>query len=951
MNSNNSLSLGDFSMEWLLLFVALSVLIIYAVWATRKARSRMEHLRQEAEGAAQTLQDWHATSTEETLVALHTGREGIDSEEAEKRLLHYGQNRLPEAKQRSAMIRFLYQFHNVLIYVLLMAAVVTTLLEHWLDAAVIFGVVLINAIIGFVQEGKAEDALAAIRQMLSPKAMVIRGGHRITVDAQNLVPGDLVPLQAGDKVSADMRLVQAKGLRIEEAALTGESVPVEKGTMAVEVDAVLADRRSMAYSGTMVTGGQGMGVVTATAEYTELGRISALVAGVEQLTTPLLRQMDQFGRWLTVAIILLALFTFGFGVLVRDYSAAQMFLAAVGLAVAAIPEGLPAIMTITLAIGVQRMAAKNAIIRRLPAVETLGTLSVICSDKTGTLTKNQMTVRVIALPGRELEVTGTGYDPHGSFVLHDVDYDVEPDQVLQQALRTVLLCNDSSAELDGGAWQIQGDPMESALTVAGIKAGLEPKLEQERYPRTDIIPFDSAHKFMATLHHSHEGEAFVCMKGAPEKVFERCSRQLGANGPEDFILDDWERRMHALASKGYRVLAVAMKPVEPHQAELDFADVDEGLTLLGLMGLIDPPRPEAIEAVGICQGAGIGVKMITGDHQVTASAIAHQVGLSNADASLTGSQLADLSDEDLQAQVEAVNVYARVTPEHKLRLVRLLQEQGHVVAMTGDGVNDAPALKRADVGVAMGENGTEVAKEASETVLADDNFSSIVQAVMEGRTVYDNLKKAILFILPTNGGEALVMLGAVVMGFQSFPLTPVQILWVNMITAVTLALALAFEPSEPGLLKRKPRNPREPVLTPLFIWRIGFVSLILMVGTFGLYLWELEQGGSVELARTVAVNTLVMFEIFYLFNSRYILEPVLNRNGLLGNRYALIAVGLLILFQLAFTYLSPLQKLFGTADIGFEMWLRIVLVASSVLWLVEIEKIMVRRIRGRSVAA
>ena len=931
------------TLEWLIAFVGLAVLGLVAARVSRRKRMALRGIPHRSE-EERKHEHWHALTVPRVLEMLASSTEGLSTEEAGRRLAAHGPNRLPEAKPRSPLVRFIAQFHNVLIYVLLAAGAVTALLHHWLDAGVILGVVVVNALIGFVQEGKAEDALNAIRRMLSHQATVLRDGHRVNVQATELVPGDLVPLQAGDKVPADLRLLMCKGLQIEEAALTGESVPVEKGVEPMAETTVLADRRCMTYSGTLVTHGQGQGVVVETGAGTEIGRISALVAGVHKLTTPLLRQMAQFGRWLTAAILVLAAASFVFGVLIRGYTAAQMFLASVGLAVAAIPEGLPAIMTITLAIGVQRMAARNAIIRRLPAMETLGTVAVICSDKTGTLTRNEMTVRKLVTGGRELEVSGTGYDPHGGYLLDTREYPVAADPVALQALRAVLLCNDAALERRDGEWGVQGDPMEAALLIAGVKAGLDPEDEARAYPRTDLIPFDSGHQFMSTLHHSHKGEAFIFLKGAPERVLEICTRQREQQGESALDLESWRRRVQEMAANGFRVLAVAEKAGRSHQTELDFADMEGDMVLLGLLGLIDPPRPEAIEAAGKCQDAGIRVKMITGDHALTAAAVAHKVGLTNTRVVLTGREIDDLSDEDLRLQVDEVDVYARVSPEHKLRLVSALQKQGSVVAMTGDGVNDAPALKRADVGVAMGRNGTEAAKEAAEMVLTDDNFASIVQAVEEGRTVYDNLKKAILFILPTNGGEALVILGAILFGFHQFPLTPVQILWVNMITAVTLALALAFEPPEPGVMQRPPRNPREPVLTAMFLWRIGFVSIILMSGTFGLFIWEMERGMSIEYSRTVSVNTLVMFEIFYLFNSRYITAPVLNRAGLLGNRYILLAIGLLLLFQLSFTYLAPIQLLFGTAPIDAATWMRIVLVASSVLVLVELEKAVFRHI-------
>tara|TARA_R110001592_G_scaffold362635_1_gene677476 strand:+ start:49508 stop:52270 length:2763 start_codon:yes stop_codon:yes gene_type:complete len=890
---------------------------------------------------------WHTKSVDAVVDFLNSTKAGLSSDEAAHRLSQFGPNRLPEVKARGSLLRFLSQFHNVLIYVLIVAGVITGLLQHWVDAGVIFGVVLVNALIGFVQEGKAENALRAIRQMLSLNAMVMRGGRQQSIRADLLVPGDIVLLQSGDKVPADLRLFRVKGLQIQESALTGESAPVSKITEPVSEQAVIGDRRCMAFSGTIVTHGQGAGVVVATGSETQLGKISALVAGVDVMTTPLLRQMAQFGHWLTVGIIVIAAVNFVFGVLLHSYPLDDMFLASVSLAVAAIPEGLPAIMTITLAIGVQRMAKRNAIIRKLPAVETLGAVTVICSDKTGTLTRNEMTVRAISTSRYIFDITGAGYDPHGAISLENKDVQLDDRLLLQEAIRGSVLCNDSSLEQVNDEWRVHGDPMEGALLVAGLKTGLDLELETKDYPRTDLIPFESEHCFMATLHHSHQGEAFVCLKGAPERVLEMCVSQRTYDGEQPLDKSYWLSRIDELAERGLRVLAIAKKSVANDQLELKFSDVENGLTLLGLFGLIDPPREEAIKAVNTCAMASIKVKMITGDHGITAQAIARQLKLNNADDILTGKDLELISDDDLRKCVSDVDVYARVNPEHKLRLVRLLQELGFVVAMTGDGVNDAPALKRADVGIAMGKNGTEAAKEAAEMVLADDNFASIAHAVEEGRTVYDNIKKAILFILPTNGGEALIILTAVVLGFDQLPLMPVQILWVNMITAVTLALALAFEPPEKEVMSRPPRDAHKPILTFYLIWRVAFVSIILMCGTFGLFLWEMERGVSIEHARTVAVNTLVMFEIFYLFNARYITASIFNWEGLTGNRYVLVAIGVLVAFQLGFTYLSPMQILFGTAAIDLNMWLRIAMVASSVLFLVELEKYFVRNgLRG-----
>ena len=886
---------------------------------------------------------WHALDADAVLAEWHSSNAGLSHAEVIRRRAQHGSNRLPETRPRSALMRLLVQFHNVLVYVLIAAAGVTIALQHWVDAAVILGIVIINACIGFIQEGRAEDALAAIRNMLSPQSLVVRDGRRQLIAAEELVPGDIVVLQAGDRVPADIRLLSTHALQADEAALTGESLPVEKSSDAVDAQTSLGERHSMAYSGTLITAGQGSGIVVASGIRTELGRISSLVARVQRLETPLMTQMGVFGRRLSLAIIVVALFGFAFGYLVRDYAAAKMFLAAVSIAVAAIPEGLPAIMTITLAIGVQRMAGRHAIIRRLPAVETLGTISVICSDKTGTLTRNEMTVRALALADTDVAVSGVGYDPHGGFSRDGEEFDADRDVDVMQMLHAMMLCNDAGIVRDGDVWRVQGDPMEAALVVAAIKAGLDAAVMAERFPRRDVIPFDTLHKFMATLHHSHDGHSFIYLKGAPECVLQRCRRQHHHAGDRPLQADQWHQRIEFLGRQGYRVIALAYREAPAGTTELDFADVDNDLVLLGLCGLMDPPRPAAITAVATCRDAGIDVKMITGDHQVTARAIGEQVGLANTRDVLTENELSVMDDAELADAVGRVDIYARVTPEHKLRLVQALQAQGRVVAMTGDGVNDAPALRRANVGVAMGRGGTEVAKESSEMVLTDDNFATIVNAVREGRTVYDNLRKAVLFILPTSIAEAIVMLAAILMGFDEFPLTPVQILWVNMITAATLALALAFEPPEADIMQRPPRDPREPVLTRLFLWRICFVSLILVTGTFGLFFIDYAAGSDIAHARTVAVNTAVAFEMFYLINSRYILAPVLNRDGLLGNRYVLLAIGMLVLFQMLFTYLPIMQTLFGTAALAPSTWFTILVVSSSVLWLVEIEKALIRR--------
>ncbi len=944
MNDNLTWVLDVKVIEWLIMLAILVILAFVAAVVTRQSLKIFRKPNGQSEAQVSTSESWHTKNVKTVFESLETTADGLSKEEVSDRLSIHGPNQLPESRTRGPLLRFFYQFHNVLIYVLIAASAVTAMLGHWIDAGVILTVVFLNAVIGFVQEGKAENALRAIRQMLSPSAMVMRDGRQIMINAEALVPGDIVLLQPGDKVPADLRLFRVKGLQIQESVLTGESMAVDKITDPVALQSVIGDRSCMAYSGTLVTHGQSTGVVIATGAQTEIGRISTLVSEVESVTTPLLRQIAQFGRWLTVAILGIAIITIAFGSLVRDYAFADMFLAAVSLAVAAIPEGLPAIMTITLAIGVQRMAKRNAIIRRLPAVETLGAVTVICSDKTGTLTRNEMTVRTIATAASLFELAGTGYDPHGAISLSNRDVLPEERPLLLEVVRAAVLCNDASLERRNSEWFVNGDPMEGALLVAGLKTGLDNEAEAKRYPRTDLIPFESEHRFMATLHHSHTGDAFIFLKGAPERVLEMCAFQRRVDGDQPLDRNYWLTRIEEMAQQGQRVLAIAVKPVSHEQMELKFSDVENDLIMLAMFGFIDPPREEAIEAVQACHKAGIWVKMITGDHGTTARAIARQLKLINTDDVLTGQELGLMSEDELRQCVQDVDVYARVNPEHKLLLVRLLQEQGLIVAMTGDGVNDAPALKRADVGTAMGQNGTEAAKEAAEMVLADDNFASIIHAVEEGRTVYDNLKKAILFILPTNGGEALIILAAILFGFHQLPLTPVQILWVNMVTAVTLALSLAFEPPEENVMRRSPRGAHEPILTPHLIWRVAFVSVILMSGTFGLFLWEMEHGVSIEYARTVAVNTLVTFEIFYLFNSRYITASIFNWAGLMGNRYVLVAIGILIIFQLGFTYLTPMQILFGTTAIDFDIWLRILLVSSSVLFLVELEKYFVRRI-------
>ncbi len=886
---------------------------------------------------------WHALSAEAATAQLQTSPAGLSVAEAARRLAEHGPNRLPATAPRSALRRFLGQFTNLLIHVMLASAAIVALLGHVTDAAVILGVVLANAVVGFVQEGRAEQALNAIQDMLTPHASALRDGARRMVDAADLVPGDIVLLEAGDRVPADLRLIRARGLRIEEAALTGESVPAEKSVAAVAEEAPLGDRASIAFSGTLVAAGQATGLVVATGPATELGRISGMIGGVQTLATPLLRQMDIFARRLTFVILGVAALLFAFAWLLRGYAMGDAFLAVISVAVAAIPEGLPAVMTITLAIGVRRMAARRAIVRRLPAVETLGSVSVICSDKTGTLTRNEMMVAAVDTALGRFEVTGEGYAPGGA-VTPEGEPPAEATQALLARLaRASTLCNDAALREEAkDGWVVAGDPMEGALLAFAARAGVPAEAARLRFPRRDEIPFDSRHRFMATLHADHAG-AFACVKGAPERLLGMCAWQRGAAGDMPLDTTEWHRRAETLAASGLRVIAVAERALPQGTTALTESDVEGGLTLLGLLGLIDPPREEAVAAVAECQAAGIRVKMITGDHAATAGAIARQVGLRGAGSVITGADLDRLDDAALRVRAKESDVFARTSPEHKLRLVEALQADGAVVAMTGDGVNDAPALKRADVGVAMGQKGTEAAKEAAEMVLADDNFATIAVAVREGRTVFDNIQKVIAWTLPTNGGEALVVIAAILLGV-TLPLTPVQILWINMATASTLGLVLAFEAGEDDLMRRPPRSPKDPLLSRLLVWRVVLVSALFTLGTFAIFGLSQWRGLSLEAARTAAVNTIVVLEIAYLFSLRFERSTSFTWRGAMGTRPVLIGVGSVVLLQLAFTYLPPMQALFGTRALH-PLWdgLPILATGLALMLMLEAEKALRRR--------
>lgn len=885
-----------------------------------------------------TIRNWHNKTTEETLSLLKTTLSGLNESDVKQRLADVGFNKLPEAKPKNVFLRFLSHFHNILIYVLLGASAITVSLGHLVDTLVIITVIIINALIGFIQEGKAEKAMDAIRHMLALRAAVIRDGQRQNIKGEQLVPGDIVLLEAGDKVPADLRLLETHGLQIQESILTGESVAIEKQTAPVDSQATIGDRVCMGFSGTTVTCGQGTGVVIATGAETEIGRISDLLSDVQTLNTPLVIQMTVFARWLTLFILLIAMMILLFGHFVLQHAFKELFIAVVGLSVAAIPEGLPAVLTITLAVGVQAMAQRNTIVRRLPAIETLGSVSVICSDKTGTLTRNEMNVTSIVTGEDRFDITGVGYQPIGNVKHNDQVVEMEVYPVLQDLGRVAALCNDAELVKQENNWVAQGDPMEAALLAFSCKVRVSDDDVREQWSRTDVIPFDSKHKYMATLNHNHENQAFIFIKGAPETIISMCSSQRAGNN-ETIILDIdyWRKQAGAIAREGQRVLGFAIKSTNPEHTVLEQSDVQDSLVFLGLAGLIDPPRSEAIQAIAECHRAGIDVKMITGDHAGTAKAIGKQLGLWHGDNVLTGAELDKLDDTALESIISHTGIFARTSPEHKLRLVMALQANNMTVAMTGDGVNDAPALKRADVGIAMGKNGSEAAKEASDIVLADDNFASIVAAVKEGRTVYDNIKKVISWTLPTNAGEAMTIIFALLLGLN-LPITPIQILWVNMITAVTLGISLAFEPAEESTMCRPPRSQNQGLLSGGLLWHIVLVAGLFLASIFGIYEYAIAQGYSENLARTIAMDTLVMLEIFHLLFIRNMNTTSLNWKGIRGTSVLWVSIITVILGQAAITYIPWFQGIFETESVNLFDVVLIVFLGMLMFAIIEFEK-------------
>lgn len=891
------------------------------------------------------LKSWHALSVEEVLKSFNISKNhGLSEKQVQESFSKYGLNVLAQAKTDGIIKRFLVQFHNLLIYVLIVAAVITSLMQHWIDTFVILAVVIANSLIGFFQEGKARKAMEALRSMLSSNATVLRDGKKVVISSKEVLPGDIVFIEAGDKICADLRLISVKGLKIQEATLTGESVPIEKNVDKVSSNSAIGDRFCMAYTGTFVVDGQALGVVVATGDYTEIGHISTMIASVESVKTPLIQSMDIFAKWLTIAIIFLASLVFFIAYFLRELSLSESFMSAVALCVAAIPEGLPAILTITLAIGVQKMGARNAIIRKLPAVETLGSVSIICSDKTGTLTRNEMMLKSIMTSDGTFSLTGVGNDLDGRFIFEGLEINPHDYSLLIQSLSAASVCGEAQVQVTNDEAQIVGDPMEGALIIGAMKAKLEPKDLLVNYPRIDHIPFSSDLKLMATSHkvlennNLNSSHGVIFLKGAPEKIIDLCKNVLTSKGESPLNPNQWYKKIDKLAGQGERVLAVAQANISNVDTELNLEGLEGiDISLLGLFGFIDPPRTEAIESIKECKSAGINVKMITGDHVATAKSIGEQLGISNFENALTGSDIDNLSDSSLKEKVLETDIFARTSPEHKLRIVKALQTHRHIVAMTGDGVNDAPALKQADVGVAMGKKGTESAKEVSEIVLADDNFASITQAVKEGRTVYDNLKKAITFLLPINGGESGTIIFAIILGLQ-LPITPLQILWVNMVSSVTLALALSFEPPEKNIMSRPPRDINKNVLDGFLVWRIGFVSILFLIGIFGVYSWSISIGHDIAYARTHAVNALVVMEVFYLLSVRTILPPKFSIRELIGTKAILISCFIVLGLQFIFNYAPFMNAFFDSRAMGFYEGFIILLLGVIFYFILYIEK-------------
>ncbi|WP_206684012.1 cation-transporting P-type ATPase [Pontibacter beigongshangensis] len=893
--------------------------------------------------------DWHHLEVAQALDLLQVSPDkGLDQGEAEGRIAAYGRNVMTPKKKQSAFIRFLLQFHQPLIYILLAATAITLFMQEYIDAAVIFGVVLLNSIIGYIQESKALEAIDALANSMTARAHVIRAGRKQNIDAQELVPGDVVLIQSGDKFPADVRLVQQRDLKVDESALTGESVAVEKNTDTVPADVVLGDRLCIGFSSTVVTYGHAKGVVVATGDHTEVGKIQQSIASAQDLETPLALKIKAFSNLLLWVILSLSAIVLVIG-LMRGIPFEETFMIAIALAVSAIPEGLPVVVTIMLALGVSKMAKRKAIIRKLVAVETLGSTSVICSDKTGTLTENQMTVQQVVAGGKFYEVNGLGYRPQGQVLENGKAADLANNRALEFCLKAGMLCSNSAILEKDGQWITEGDPTEGAMIVTARKAGFEEKQLEREYPRQDTIPFESEYQYMATLHRGDDPVIFL--KGSLEAVLERCSEALQPDGSTTSLEKEIiQTQVEEMAAEGLRVLAFAMAEAPEGKDSIEHGDTKAGMFFLGVQGMIDPPRKEAVEAVKLCQKAGIEVKMITGDHATTASAIASQIGLKGRKengklVAVAGRVLQQIEDKELEEVAETTSVFARVSPDQKLRLVKALQARGKIVAMTGDGVNDGPALKQANIGIAMGITGTDVAKDASDMILTDDNFSSIEGAVEEGRSVFDNLIKFIVWTLPTNLGESLIIIVAVILASQ-LPVQPVQILWINMTTSTLLGLTLAFEPKEPGIMDRPPRPANRPILTQGLIMRSLLVGVVMLTAAFGLYLYELDRGATLAEAQTVATTVFVVLESFYLLNCRSLVKSI-RAIGFFSNMWVYYGIAAMFLVQALFIYVPGMNTLFHSSPLDAMQLLRIFGAGAVLFIIVSVEKYIRSRIKTR----
>ncbi|MEZ3498344.1 cation-transporting P-type ATPase [Pantoea sp. KPR_PJ] len=891
--------------------------------------------------AALKARPWYQQSSDEIFAELRSSPQGLTPEEAQTRLEKHGPNTLPQKKPQPGWLRFLSHFNDMLIYILLAAAAITAMMGHWVDTFVVLGVAVINAFIGFIQESNAERSLKGIQNMLSNEAVVIRNGETVTVPGDALVAGDVVMLRPGDRVPADLRLLDVHNLRVEEAILTGESTVVSKNSDVLEGEKALGDRLNLAFSGTTISSGTASGVVIATGRDTELGHINDMMSQIETARTPLLVQIDKLGKAIFALIILMMTGLFVFGYLLRDIPLPALALSVISLAVAAVPEGLPAIISIILSLGVQSMARNRAIIRKLPTVETLGAMSVICSDKTGTLTMNEMTVKAVVLTESQWRVTGDSYEPEGEILAEGPcnGLSAQHDPVMTRFLSTLDICNDSQLQQNAaGHWSIVGGPTEGALKVLAAKGGVA----TGQATITSKLPFDSLYKYMAVSGES-QGQAWVLMTGAPDVLLSLCTYQQTARGSEPLNRAWWEAAITRYASEGLRTVAAAWKPVAQPGTSLDHDDLRQDMVLLGLACMMDPPRPEAVAAIHDCQQAGIRVKMITGDHPETAMAIGTMLGISNSGKALTGQDLEQMNGCQLAEAAREYDIFARTSPEHKLRLVKALADRGDVVGMTGDGVNDAPALKQANVGIAMGIKGTEVTKEAADMILADDNFATIAAAVKEGRRVYDNLIKTILFIMPTCFAQGLLIIIAILMG-NLLPLTPVQILWMNMATAATLSFGLAFEPAEANVMRRPPRNVGAPVMDGYAIWRVIFVGLLISVSAFVLEAWLQTRGYAPEFIRTVLLQMLVTAQWVYMLNCRSCDHFSLD-SSLLKNRGIWLVSAILLVLQIVIIYMPLMNALFGTQPLPFRYWLVALMVGGVLFMIVELEKGLTRRWR------